>query len=174
MVIKNWEGYLSYGGTSWGAAGPTPHLTPQPGAPVPVRGIPIISACENQWGLHPIRQKPAGVPGILVEGPTHWLAPSQTHLLWGSVQKHQLEKSQRHMGSSELTNFRGKSKGTRVRTALSQNSSNGRLSCFFVERSLNQPTCSSGCQIWAIKVSNIVPPPPRFHETCPIQLVYPA
>ena len=48
--------------------GLSPTLGPQPKFPVPGREVPLISGCENQWG---VRQRATGAPAIPLKGPVH-------------------------------------------------------------------------------------------------------
>lgn len=54
----------------------------------PVRGVPITSGCENQWGLQPSESRTRCY--------TSSRAQAQTHSLWAPVQRQQLEKHQGH------------------------------------------------------------------------------
>lgn len=56
MVDEHWEGQLSCGGPPRGAKGPAPQQETVAQGPVPGRGVPTASSCENHWELQPFRQ----------------------------------------------------------------------------------------------------------------------
>ena len=52
------------------------HPAPQPGSPVPGRGIPITSGCENRWGLYPMESQAVPLRGPHTDSLTHRLTCS--------------------------------------------------------------------------------------------------